>query len=100
MVSSLNHHISILKLTVHAAYLDYLAEAKFPDPLPKESDWSRPKLQRSQWFDLFDVDKRVEAFKALWGVMEYLNREIASPPSEDAKPGVQSEAVEVQMAEA
>ncbi|OQN99178.1 hypothetical protein B0A48_15027 [Cryoendolithus antarcticus] len=74
MVSSLNHHISILKLTVHDAYLDYLAGAGFPSVPPLESDWSTPRLQRSKWFNLFDADDRVEAFSALWAIMSFLTR--------------------------
>ena len=75
MVSSLNHHISILKLTVHGAYVDYLTSATVPHPPPEDSEWSVPKLQRTQWFDLFDVEQRVEAFRGLWGVMAYLTRD-------------------------
>lgn len=78
MVSSLNHHISIIKLTVHGAYVEYLQTETVPDPLPSARDWSSPKLQRTQWFDLLNVDQRVEAFRALWGVTAYLTREIDS----------------------
>jgi len=75
MVSSLNHHISFLKLTFHVAYVDYLVSGDMPNPRPKNADWCRPRLQRSQWFDLFEVEQRVEAFRGLWGVMAYLMRE-------------------------
>ncbi|KAK5124356.1 hypothetical protein LTR85_001573 [Meristemomyces frigidus] len=75
MVSSLNHHIAILKLTVHAAYVDCLVSGVLPEPTPIEADWCKPKLQRSQWFDLFDKEQRVEAFRGLWGVVAYLTRE-------------------------
>lgn len=74
MVSSLNHHISILKLTVHQAYMDFLASGTLPVPKPEQADWCKPKLQRSQWLDLFNVDDRVLAFRGIWGVMEYLGR--------------------------
>lgn len=74
MISSLNHHISILKLTVHQAYMDFLTSGILPNPLPQQSDWCKPKLQRSQWLDLFDMDDRVLAFRGIWGVMEYLGR--------------------------
>lgn len=74
MVSSLNHHIAILKLTVHVAYVDYLMSGVIPDPAPDDVLWCKPKLQRSQWFDLFNMEQRVEAFRGLWGVMAYLTR--------------------------
>lgn len=75
MVSSLNHHICILKLTVHVAYIDYLTSGEMPEPRPQEEEWYRPKLQRSHWYDLFTMEQRVEAYRALWGLMNYLTRE-------------------------
>ncbi|KAK3622406.1 hypothetical protein LTR56_022227 [Elasticomyces elasticus] len=69
MVSSLNHHISIVKLTVHDTYTDSLVAGKSLEDRPK------PTLQRSQWFDLFDPQQRVEALRGIWGVMAYLTRE-------------------------
>lgn len=90
IVSALNHHISILRLTVHDAYLEYLLTGTIPpsssqDTPPaglKEGEkgegekghWSIPTLRRSEWFDLLDPKRRCEAFRALWGVMAYLNR--------------------------
>ena len=76
MVSSLNHHVSILKLTVHKAYVDALISGAMPDPIPEDAAWCKPKLQRSQWYDLFDLDQRVEAFRGLWGIMTYLTRDL------------------------
>jgi hypothetical protein len=98
MVSSLNHHISILKLTIHDAYLDYLATAKCPENPPKETDWSRPKLQRSEWLDLFDMEQRVLAFRALWAVMDYLSRDVLPVSNREAN-GSGEAGKDVQMAE-
>lgn len=83
MVSSLNHHISILKLTVHDAYLDFLSDGKLPDSSSQEHDWCRPKFQRSQWFDLFNADDRISAFRTLWAVMAYLTRPIETSIEQD-----------------
>ncbi|KAJ4984710.1 hypothetical protein SVAN01_09824 [Stagonosporopsis vannaccii] len=74
MVSSLNHHISLLKLHVHSAYLRYLTEGELPEIQPSDPDWCSPKLQRTRWFDLFKADDRSEAMRGLWGVMSYLMR--------------------------
>lgn len=73
MVSSLNHHISVLKLRVHPDYLRFLAEGTFPQD-PADLDWCSPKLQRTRWFDLFDIDDRTEAMRGIWGIMNYLMR--------------------------
>ncbi|KAK1062911.1 hypothetical protein LTR74_009858 [Friedmanniomyces endolithicus] len=92
MISSLNHHISIVKLTVHEAYIDKLVSgATLYDSIPGASGPPKPKLQRSQWFDLFDEQQRVEAFRGVWGVMAYLKRdteasvETCGEPSADAR---------------
>ena len=74
MVSSLNHHISLLRLRVHPAYLQYLTEGGLSEKLPPDADWCSPKLQRTRWFDLFDVEDRVEAMRGIWGVLSYLMR--------------------------
>lgn len=74
MVSSLNHHISLLKLRIHPAYLEYITEGRLPKEAPTDSDWFSPKLQRTKWFDLFNVDDRTEAMRGIWGVMAYLMR--------------------------
>ncbi|KAK5168981.1 uncharacterized protein LTR77_006290 [Saxophila tyrrhenica] len=75
LVSSINHHISIVKLTVHSAYLDYLDAPTLPCPLPEDPGWCRPNLQRSKWYDLFSKDDRLELFRGLWSIMSYLTRE-------------------------
>ena len=74
MVSSLNHHVSLLKLRVHPLYLQYLTEGELPENMPVDMDWCSPKLQRTRWFDLFNVDDRTEAMRGIWGVFSYLMR--------------------------
>lgn len=75
MVSSLNHHISVLRLRIHPAYLCYLTEGVLPQEAPSDPEWSSPKLHRTRWYDLFDKKDRVEAMRGIWGVMSYLMRE-------------------------
>ncbi|KAK5129164.1 hypothetical protein LTR08_003784 [Meristemomyces frigidus] len=76
LLSSLNHHLSILKLTVHTHYTDCLISGRLPEPLPLDPAWCIPKLQRTEWFDLFDCGQRVEAFRGVWGVMGFLTRDL------------------------
>ncbi|KAF2200561.1 hypothetical protein GQ43DRAFT_441440 [Delitschia confertaspora ATCC 74209] len=73
MISSLNHHISILKLRVHPLYMQYLAEGVLPHAQPDNS-WSSPTFHRTRWYDLFNVDDRTEAMRGIWGIMAYLMR--------------------------
>lgn len=74
MVSSLNHHISLLKLRIHPLYLQYMTEGKLPEGVPSDPDWCSPKLQRTRWFDLFNTEDRLEAMRGIWGVLSYLMR--------------------------
>ncbi len=95
MVSSINHHISILKLRVHPFYLKFLEAGVAPPSAssqPLENDgntqpssaqtrtteeqhpWYVLKLQRTRWYDLFSVEDRVEAMKGVWGVLTWLMR--------------------------
>jgi hypothetical protein len=73
LVSSLNHHVSILKLRVHKAYLDHLETGSLPSS-PDTPDWSSPILQRSRWYDLLVPEERVELLRGLWAVAGYLTR--------------------------
>jgi hypothetical protein len=95
IVSSLNHHISILRLSVHDAYLECILTGRLPSPSSagpsatgldsseqiSEGDggekrhWSVPRLRRSRWYDLLDPKDRCEAFRVLWGIMAYLCRD-------------------------
>ncbi|KAI9666589.1 MAG: hypothetical protein M1821_004525 [Bathelium mastoideum] len=79
LVSSMNHHISILKLRVHAAYIAYITHGEWPDPAPNEEDWDKPLLQRSSWYDLFNMEQRAEAMRGIWGALTYQTRALGIP---------------------
>ncbi|KAM0705169.1 hypothetical protein Q7P35_007956 [Cladosporium inversicolor] len=84
LVSCLFHHVSILKLTIHDAYTEYLTTGSMPKQTPAEEDWCSPKLERTEWYDLLDQEGRVEAFRCIWGVMEYLNRDKTTSNASEA----------------
>ena len=74
MVSSLNHHISVLRLRVHPCYIQYLTEGTLPKNTPSDPNWCSPQLYRTRWFDLFDLEDRTEAMRGIWGITSYLMR--------------------------
>ncbi|KZF21443.1 hypothetical protein L228DRAFT_262459 [Xylona heveae TC161] len=95
MISSLNHHISILRMRVHPLYLHYIrtgiphptsADYPFPagsalsaapspgSPSSASTPWYVLDLQRSKWYDLFSREDRIEAMRGIWGVMAYMMR--------------------------
>jgi hypothetical protein len=95
LVSCLFHHISILKLTIHDAYTEYLTTGSMPEQTTFEEDWWSPKLQRTEWYDLLDQEGRVEAFRSIWGVMEYLNRDKTAAKSGEVSTVEEAQAEDV-----
>lgn len=75
VISCLFHHISILRVRVPDRLLEVL-DGAVPDPGVK----GRGKLGiwRTRWFDLFVAQDRVEAMKAVWGIMAYSMRSAQS----------------------
>ena len=74
MVSSIFHHLCILKLEVHPTYLDFLTTGRAPPPNQLDECWYKPKMSRSKWFDLLTAEGRLEAFRGIWAVMSYQMR--------------------------
>ena len=72
VISSLFHHISILRVRVPARLLEVLDGS--PEPDPTKRSWGGVQAWRSPWFDMFRTDERIEAMKTLWPVMAYQMR--------------------------
>lgn len=64
----------MLKLRVHRLYLKYLLEGRLPEEAHTDPAWYSPVLERTCWYDLFNVDDRTEAMRGIWGIMAYLMR--------------------------
>ncbi len=80
VVSSLFHHISILRVRVPLRLLEVLDGA--PEPDPTQRSWSNVAAWRSPWYDLFDTSQRIEAMEVMWSVMAYQMREDTGHGSE------------------
>ncbi|PGH33276.1 hypothetical protein GX50_03887 [[Emmonsia] crescens] len=78
MVSSINHHFSIVHLRVHSTYLEWLTTGKgdFPDQSGDSSGtpWHVLQLRRTRWFDLFNPSDRLEGLEGLWALFSWLMR--------------------------
>lgn len=85
LISAVNHHISIVRLVVHTKFIDYISgDTRLPNAA--EQSWYGLNMQRSKWFDLFDVDDRIEAMRGIWGIIGYMMRDTtaeSSPGSND-----------------
>jgi hypothetical protein len=80
VISSIFHHISILRVRVPDRLLEVLGGS--PEPDVTQRSWGRVQGWRSQWFDLFDTEQRLAAMQMIWAVMAYQMRK--EPEEEDA----------------
>ncbi|KAI9147854.1 hypothetical protein HJFPF1_12888 [Paramyrothecium foliicola] len=72
VISSLFHHISVLRVRVPRRLLEVLDGSPEPD-LTRRS-WGKVQAWRSAWYDFFDVKHRLEAMQLVWAVMAYQMR--------------------------
>ena len=83
LISSMNHHISILRMRVSDRYLAWLQQGELDEPgiaavAPDESSQAQHgksgvlEMWRTKWYDLFIPEERLEALKGLWQVMAWL----------------------------
>lgn len=72
VISSLFHHISVLRVRVPDRLLQVLDGA----PTPNGRDWGTVGVWRTRWFDFFIPEDRVEAMKAVWAVSAYAMRAV------------------------
>lgn len=79
VISCLFHHISILRVRVPDRLLEVL-DGAVPDPGVKGRGTLR--IWRTRWFDFFVAQDRVDAMKAVWGVMAYSMRSTESGDDE------------------
>lgn len=77
IISSLMHHISILHCRIHPSYTTYLSN---PIPhqhfIPAREPWYQLEVRRSRWFDLLKREDRGLAMRGIWGVMDFLMRDL------------------------
>ena len=83
MLSTVNHHVALLRLSVHEDYLDWLEtggkvdskNVRQEEPTPDRRQPHMLYLSRSRWYDLFDVEQRKELLTGIWRVMGWLCRD-------------------------
>lgn len=95
LVSSLNHHVSILRFRVAQQYTDLISSggastsntSTAEGTASSEQPWFVLSVQRSRWYDLLKVDDRAEAMRGIWGVLAWLMRNTDSEGEEDVQMG-------------
>lgn len=76
MISSLNHHFSVLHLRVHPNYLAWLETGK-AQPLDQdksEHPWQSLVIRRTRWFDMLKPEDRAEGLEGLWALNGWMMR--------------------------
>jgi hypothetical protein len=84
VVSTLFHHVSVLRVRVPHALLRALdgeevkggGGARDQQNKTAGRPWGKVEVFRSRWFDFFIPDDRVAAMKIVWAMMAYLMRKI------------------------
>jgi hypothetical protein len=81
LVSSVNHHISVLRMRVSDLYLVWLQSAngeEMPalsmESLQPQETSGRLQLWRTKWYDVFNPEERLEAQRGLWQVIGWLTK--------------------------
>ncbi|EFQ31795.1 hypothetical protein CGRA01v4_04838 [Colletotrichum graminicola] len=85
VISSLFHHISILRVRVPERLLEVLEGA---DEGGVHRSWGQLEARRSPWYDFFVLEQRLDAMKLVWSLMAWLMRKeetTAEKTGEDVK---------------
>lgn len=68
LISSLNHHVSVVRARVPDRLTEVLEGGE------EREGWGKVEVWRSKWFDLYLAEERVEAMGIVWGMMARLMR--------------------------
>ncbi|KAB5518761.1 hypothetical protein GE09DRAFT_1044624 [Coniochaeta sp. 2T2.1] len=71
VVSSLFHHVSVVRVRVPDRLMEVLEGA---DDEGEGKSWGGLEVWRSKWFDFFLAEDRIEAMRLVWGMMAFLMR--------------------------
>lgn len=76
LISSLNHHISLLSILIDDRYLDFITHGSAIPPGfdPSRQEWWILEVKRSRWYDLFKAEDRAEAMRGIWGAVGWMMR--------------------------
>lgn len=83
VVSSLFHHISIVRIRIPNRLLEVLDGAR--EPGSEQRSWGKVEAWRTPWYDLFETDQRIKALQLVWSMMAYQMRKDTGTTDEDVK---------------
>ncbi|KKY14614.1 hypothetical protein UCRPC4_g06673 [Phaeomoniella chlamydospora] len=79
LLSSINTHISLLHVRIHPEYLNWLSinendSSSHSQPITNSPNASILHIQRTKWYNLFDIDERIQAMNGIWALMAWMMR--------------------------
>ncbi|KAF6834806.1 hypothetical protein CPLU01_04701 [Colletotrichum plurivorum] len=80
VISSLFHHISVMRVRVPDRLLEVLAGADEGDA---RRSWAQVEARRTPWFDFFVLQDRLNAMRLIWSLMSWLMRKQEEKTSEE-----------------
>ncbi|TDZ21699.1 hypothetical protein Cob_v005424 [Colletotrichum orbiculare MAFF 240422] len=80
VISSLFHHISVLRVRVPERLLEILEGANEDDA---HRSWGQVEVRRTPWHDLFKLDERLDAMRLIWCLMSWLMRKTEQQKTDD-----------------
>ncbi|KAL9124895.1 MAG: hypothetical protein Q9217_005823 [Psora testacea] len=85
LLSSVNHHISIIHLRIHAQYTDELLKPRNrgSNINVAQEPWYKLEMKRSKWFDLLGAEDRMQAMRGIWAVLGWLMRNVEESDTPD-----------------
>ena len=73
-VTSVNHHVAIMKMRISKRYLQWL-ETGDVEKRDEGGEEDKLKVWRSEWFDMFDREERKKWLVGMWRVMCWVCRD-------------------------
>jgi len=100
LISSLNHHLSILRVRVPTEYIDFLTNGP-PSTITGEFiasqyPWFKLRVQRSRWYDLLKPEDRAQAMRGVWGVIRWMMRDVRDVAGDEEEADEERWSTEVQ----
>ncbi|KAI1826337.1 hypothetical protein F4861DRAFT_102815 [Xylaria intraflava] len=74
VISSLFHHLCIMRVRVPDRLLAVMDGAAEDECEQEGYSWGKLEIWRSKWFDLFIIEQRLEAMRIIWGMMAWSMR--------------------------
>jgi hypothetical protein len=74
LVSAINHHVSLVRMSVGKGYLSWMETGTLTEGIGRIRG---PEVLQTRWFDLFSPADRIELMRGIWGVFSWQMRDVS-----------------------